>query len=99
MNQIARGGYSPTLQVRALIIIRRQMFGRIFGISLGVRAHFAPGPCALARRGATRDSPTPKSTSPTPLPPSFLVLGVGPPSPLCRCVEHTPSWVLWFISQ
>ena len=55
MNQIARVGYSPTLQVRALIIIRRQMFGRIFGISLGVRAHFAPGPCALARRSATRE--------------------------------------------
>jgi len=31
------------------------MFGRIFAISLGVRAHFAPGPCAGARRSATRE--------------------------------------------
>jgi hypothetical protein len=28
------------------------MFGRIFAISLGVRAHFAPGPCVS--RGAER---------------------------------------------
>ena len=34
------------------------MFGRIFAISPGVRAHFAPGPCAFgacARRSATRE--------------------------------------------
>ena len=43
------------VQVRALIVFRRQMFGRIFAISLGVRAHFAPGPCACARRSATRE--------------------------------------------
>ena len=30
-------------------------FGRIFAISDGVRAYFAPGPCAFARRGATRE--------------------------------------------
>ena len=46
------------VQVRALIVFRRQMFGRIFAISPGVRAHFAPGPCAFgacARRSATRE--------------------------------------------
>ena len=46
---------APNVQVRRLIVFRGQMFGRIFAISLGVRAHFAPGPCAFARRGATRE--------------------------------------------
>ena len=32
------------LQACLIIIFRLQMFGRIFAISLGVRAHFAPGP-------------------------------------------------------
>ena len=47
--------YPSGVQVRALIVFRRQMFGRIFAISDGVRAYFAPGPCAFARRGATRE--------------------------------------------
>ena len=42
----------PELQVRALIVFRRQMFARIFAISRGVRAHFARGPCACTRRSA-----------------------------------------------
>ena len=44
------------IQVRRLIVFRGQMFGRSFAISLGVRAQFAPGPCAFARRGATREN-------------------------------------------
>ena len=32
------------------------MFGRIFAISPGVRAHFAPGRCAFARRGASANT-------------------------------------------
>ena len=47
-------GLPPALQVGDKIIFRPRMFGRIFAISLGVRAHFAPAPCAFTRRGARR---------------------------------------------
>ena len=42
------------VQVGDMIRFRRKMFGRIFAISHGVRAYFAPEPSAFARRGATR---------------------------------------------
>ena len=41
----------PILVVQ-IIVFRRQMFGRIFPISVGVRAHFASGPHALSRVAA-----------------------------------------------